>query len=70
LLYVGDSAEDARMAEDARRLEVPVSFAGIYGTGPDHEEESKFFRDQGADLVLPTVRQVPIILRAMKNEKR
>ena len=70
LLYVGDSAEDARMAEDAKRLKVPISFAGIYGTGPGHEEESKFFRDQGADLVLPTVRQVPIILRSMKNEKR
>jgi HAD superfamily hydrolase (TIGR01549 family) len=70
LLYVGDSAEDARMAQDARRLKVPVLFVGIYGTGPGHEEQSKFFRDQGADLVLPTVRQVPIILKAMKNEKR
>ena len=70
LLYVGDSAEDARMAEDARRQKVSVLFAGIYGTGRDNEEEAQFFRDQGADLVLPTVRQVPIILRAMKNEKR
>jgi hypothetical protein len=58
------------MAEDARRLEVPVLFAGIYGTGLGHEEQSKFFRDQKADLVIPTVRQVPIILKAEKNEKR
>jgi phosphoglycolate phosphatase-like HAD superfamily hydrolase len=64
LLYVGDSAEDAKMAEDARRLRVPVLFAGIYGTGLGHEEQSKFFRHQGADLVLPTVRQLPMILRA------
>ena len=70
LLYVGDSAEDARMVEDARRLKVRVLFAGIYGTGIGHEEQSKFFRDRGADLILPTVRQVPIILRAAKNEKR
>ncbi len=70
LLYVGDSAEDARMAEDAKRLKVRVLFAGIYGTGIGHEEQSKFFRDRGADLILPTVRQVPIILRAAKNEKR
>ncbi len=70
LLYVGDSAEDARMAQDARRLKVPVLFAGIYGTGPGHEEQSKFFKDQGADLILPTVRQVPIILKVIKNEKR
>jgi phosphoglycolate phosphatase-like HAD superfamily hydrolase len=67
LLYVGDSAEDAKMAEDARRLRVPVLFAGIYGTGLGHEEQSKFFRHQGADLVLPTVRQVPMILRAEKK---
>ena len=70
LLYVGDSAEDLRMAEDARRLKAPVLFAGIYGTGLGHEEQSKFFRDRGADLVLPTVRQVPIMLRPVKNEKR
>jgi HAD superfamily hydrolase (TIGR01549 family) len=67
LLYVGDSAEDVRMAEDARRLKVRVLFAGIYGTGPGHEEQSKFFRDRGADLVLPTVRQIPIILRTVKK---
>ncbi len=68
VLYVGDSAADVKMAEDARQSKEPVVFAGIYGK--DHTEESDFFRKREADLILPTARQVPVILRLVRNEKR
>lgn len=67
VLYAGDSAEDIMMAEEARRLKEPVLFAGIYGTGLDRNEQSRYFKEYGVDLILPTARQIPLILRTVKG---
>ena len=70
LLYVGDSAEDANLVENARRMKVPVLFAGIYGTERENGEQLRFFKDREADLILPTVRVLPALLRSVKYENR
>ena len=70
LLYVGDSAEDLEMVENARLEEEPVLSAGIYGTSVDQSDHLKFLIDRGADLILPTARKIPDVLRFVKDEKR
>ena len=67
LLYAGDSAEDIKMAEEASRAKEPVLFAGIYGASIDRHEQSRFLRECGADLILPTARQIPVVLAMMKS---
>jgi len=67
VLYVGDSAEDIMMVEAARRLKEPVLFAGTYGTGLDPNEQSRYLKEQYADLILPTARQIPFILGSVKG---
>jgi phosphoglycolate phosphatase-like HAD superfamily hydrolase len=70
LLYVGDSAEDVEMVENARLEEEPTLSAGIYGTSTNRTEHLKFFINRRTDLILPTARRIPDVLRSIKNEKR
>jgi phosphoglycolate phosphatase-like HAD superfamily hydrolase len=70
LLYVGDSAEDIEMVENARMQEEPVLSAGIYGTSVDRSDQLKFLVEQQTDLILPSARKTPDVLRYVKNEKR
>jgi phosphoglycolate phosphatase-like HAD superfamily hydrolase len=70
LLYVGDSAEDLEMVENARIEEEPALSAGIYGMSVEQSDHLKFFIDRGADLILPTARMIPDVLRLIKDEKR
>jgi phosphoglycolate phosphatase-like HAD superfamily hydrolase len=65
LLYVGDSGEDVKMFEDAKRSNEPVLFAGIYGA--DCDRRPKFFVGRDVDLILPTARRIPALLRSMKK---
>jgi phosphoglycolate phosphatase-like HAD superfamily hydrolase len=67
LLYVGDSAEDCMMVEDARRVGESIIFAGVYGTNADQDEQLRYFKSVRADLVLKSVKQLPRILGMMKN---
>jgi phosphoglycolate phosphatase-like HAD superfamily hydrolase len=69
LLYVGDSAEDIEMVENARRDKEPALSAGIYGTNSDPSEHLRFFFKRRTDLILPTARSVPEVLRFVKYEK-
>lgn len=70
LLYVGDSAEDVRMAETATLSGMPILSAGVYGSSSHPMAQAQFFRDQDVDVILPTARQVSTILRFARNEKR
>jgi HAD superfamily phosphatase len=70
LLYVGDSAEDIEMVRNARREEEPVLSAGIYGTSVNQSDHLKFLIERETDLILPTARKTPDVLRFVKNEKR
>ncbi|MGA2783387.1 MAG: hypothetical protein ABSF09_01625 [Candidatus Bathyarchaeia archaeon] len=66
LLYVGDSAEDVEMVKNAQAGE-PVLSASVYGTGLDQSERLKFFIGREVDMILPTARRVPNVLRLVKN---
>lgn len=66
LLYAGDSGEDVKMVEQARRLQERVLFAGIYGTSLDRRDQSRFFKEREVDLILPNARQIPVMLARVK----
>jgi phosphoglycolate phosphatase-like HAD superfamily hydrolase len=60
LLYVGDSAEDLMMVQNARRRGVEgLLFAGVYQTSPMKADQARFFEREGSDVVVETVNQVP-----------
>jgi phosphoglycolate phosphatase-like HAD superfamily hydrolase len=70
LLYVGDSAEDIMMVQNARRRGFAgYLFAGVYETSPVRADQASFFEGEGSDLVLGTVNQVPSgLLLSSKGE--
>lgn len=70
LLYVGDSAEDIEMVENARREHEVVLSAGIYGTSLNQSAQLRFFLGRGTDIILPSARRISDILRMVKHEKR
>jgi phosphoglycolate phosphatase-like HAD superfamily hydrolase len=60
LLYVGDSAEDLMMVQNARRRGLDgYLFAGVYETSPVRADQASFFEREGSDVVVETVNQVP-----------
>jgi phosphoglycolate phosphatase-like HAD superfamily hydrolase len=60
LLYVGDSAEDLMMVQNARRGGLAgFLFAGVYETSPVRTDQASFFEREGSDVVAETVNQVP-----------
>ena len=70
LLYVGDSAEDLMMVQNARRRGVGgLLFAGVYQTSPMRADQASFFEREGSDVVAETVNQIPSgLLLAPKGE--
>ena len=60
LLYVGDSAEDLIMVQNARRRGLAgFLFAGVYETSPVRADQASFFEREGSDVVAETVNEVP-----------
>jgi len=70
LLYVGDSAEDLMMVQNARRRGVEgLLFAGVYQTSPVRTDQASFFEREGSDVVAETVNQIPSgLLLPLKGE--
>lgn len=67
MLYVGDSVEDQMMVEDAKRKYDGILFAAISGTAPNEEEQVRYFTERGADVVMRSVGQVPLVLEAFRS---
>lgn len=67
MLYVGDSAEDRLMVDDARRRYGNTLFAGVYGTSFDDAAQMSYFRRSGSDLVVKSVEQVPQLLEMVRR---
>ena len=65
LLYVGDSAEDILMVSEAEKIRGGFLFAGVYGHSSVWEEKLRGFLDQGCDMVIPSVNELPIILERL-----
>ncbi|RLI04530.1 hypothetical protein DRO38_01080 [Candidatus Bathyarchaeota archaeon] len=69
LIYVGDSMEDAIMASEAANLNGRVLFAGVYRYTSFEEEKLRIFLDHGCDLILPTVNELPLILKELRRKE-
>lgn len=67
VLYVGDSTEDQMMVENANRDNAGILFAAVSETALSEEEQASYFKKRGADMVLKSVRQVPLALEAFRN---
>ncbi len=58
-LYVGDSAEDLIMAQEASRAGARATFCGIIGTSADPQGRLEMFMERGAQLALDSVCLLP-----------
>jgi phosphoglycolate phosphatase-like HAD superfamily hydrolase len=67
LLYVGDSAEDLLMVEQARLQGIRCAFCGVYRYGYDPAAKIRFFLAAGASLVIPSVNDLPEVLHAVRG---
>lgn len=62
-IYVGDSVEDIIMVGKAKEeMGLDVEFIGIYGSSPKPMETRKALKQNGAELVLRSVNNLPNIL--------
>jgi len=68
-LYVGDSMEDAMVVKEANRLNPRFLFAGVYSHSDCKEDILKDFLKAEADVILPSVNELPELLEAVKEER-
>jgi len=62
-LYVGDSAEDLIMTGRANAVDPRYLFAGVTDYGYDPRRKREMFAEAAVDLILPSVNQLPDVLR-------
>jgi len=67
LAYIGDSMEDLLMTEKARGLGYGFSFIGVYSFSDLPEQTILDFKERGADLIVPSVNELPSVLRKLKG---
>ncbi len=67
MLYVGDSAEDRLMVDDARRRYQNTFFAGICGSSFDERAQVSYFTRTDSDLLVGSVSQVPAVLEMIRR---
>lgn len=68
-LYLGDSMEDLMMVELANKIKACYLFGGVYAHSIMKNEQKIDFIKKGADLILPSVRELPFILKFIKEER-
>ncbi len=66
-LYVGDSMEDLIMVKTAGTVDSRFMFAGIYRHSDLKADVVSSFLEGGAELVLPSVNELPVVLKAVKG---
>jgi len=66
-LYVGDSMEDMIMIKEAKRLDSRFLFAGVYDYSNYKEDMLHSFLKAGSEIVLPSVNELPIVLKVLKE---
>jgi len=67
MLYVGDSAEDRLMVDDARKRYGSICFAGICGSSFDERAQVSYFTRTDSDLLVNSVSQVPDVLEMIRR---
>lgn len=68
-LYVGDTMADLIMVKRACEEDPRYLFAGVYRHAGSDEAALKGFLDEGADVVAPSVNELPMILEYVRGEK-
>jgi HAD superfamily hydrolase (TIGR01548 family) len=68
-LYVGDTMADLIMVKRACEEDPRYLFAGVYRYAGSDEAALKGFLDEGADIVAPSVNELPMILEYVRGEK-
>lgn len=68
LLYVGDSVADLRMTVKARGGDPRFLFAGVYYFAASRDTVQEEFMKGGADIIAPSVNELPIILEKIRGE--
>ncbi|MCP8304446.1 MAG: hypothetical protein H3Z50_03120 [archaeon] len=68
-LYLGDSMADFMMVELANKIESHYLFGGVYSHFVMSDEQRLDFIKRGADIVIPSVRYLPYILKSIKEGK-
>ncbi len=66
-LYVGDSMGDLLMVEEARRLDARYLFAGVYRYISMGSQTLQSFIKFSSDLIVPSINELPEVLRALKG---
>ena len=66
-LYLGDSMEDAIMVDLANKVEKRYLFGGIYDCAIMRDQQIQDFLAKGTDLIIPSVRCLPIVLECIKK---
>jgi len=69
-LYVGDSAEDLIMVQRANKVLPRFAFAGVYDLVDFKDEVCSYFLKMGADMVLPSVNDLPELLDILGGLKQ
>jgi phosphoglycolate phosphatase-like HAD superfamily hydrolase len=67
LAYIGDSMEDLLMVEYASELGYKFNFIGVYACNDLSEESVSDFKNKGADIVVPTVNELPFVLNVIRS---
>lgn len=69
-LYVGDSAEDVIMTRRANELDPRYLFAGVTEYGYDSKRKRQMFAEAAADLIMPSVNQLPELLQLSQAARK
>jgi len=67
-LYVGDSAEDIIMVNDARKERDQFLSVGVYSTSDHQRDLIKTFKTLKTDIILPSIRELSSVLNQLKGE--
>jgi len=70
VLCVGDSMEDAIMAEDAKKEDPRFMFTGVYRYSGSKNALLRGFLEAGVDVILPSVNEIPFILEESRREAK
>lgn len=68
-LCVGDSAEDVMMVKEAIQTDPRFLSAGVYRYSRPKDEIIRSFLDLECDLILPSVNELPLVLKKISGEK-
>jgi len=68
-LYVGDSMEDVIMVKEANKLDSRFLSAGVYSYSDCKEDVLRSFLKAGSDILLPSVNELPVILKTLKEKE-